>query len=62
MLSNYQTIVRREMMENKLIKVLTKNSVRCLVCNTILESKYIHNYVQCSCPNQTFTDGGLTKL
>ena len=41
------------------IKVLTKNSVRCLVCNTILESKYRHNYIQCSCPNQTFTDGGL---
>ena len=46
-------------MDNKIIKVLTKNSVRCLVCNTILESKYRHNYVQCSCPNQTFTDGGL---
>ena len=46
-------------MDNKLIKVLTKNSVKCLVCNTILESKYRHNYVQCSCPNQTFTDGGL---
>lgn len=49
-------------MDNKLIKVLTKNSVKCLMCNTILESKYRHNYVQCSCPNQTFTDGGLTKL
>ena len=46
-------------MDNKLIKVLTKNSVKCLICNTILESKYGHNYVQCSCPNQTFTDGGL---
>ena len=46
-------------MDNKLIKVLSKNSVKCLLCNTILESKYRHNYVQCSCPNQTFTDGGL---
>ena len=46
-------------MDNKLIKVLTKNSVKCLVCNTILESKYRHNYVQCSCPNQTACDGGL---
>ena len=46
-------------MNDSTIKVLTKNSVRCLVCNTILESKYRHNYVQCSCPNQTFTDGGL---
>ena len=47
-------------MDNKLIKVLTKNSIKCLVCNTILESKYRHNYVQCPCPNQTFTDGGLS--
>ena len=47
-------------MDNKLIKVLTKNAIKCLVCNTILESKYRHNYVQCSCPNQTFTDGGLS--
>ena len=46
-------------MNESTIKVLTKNSVRCLVCNTILESKYRHNYVQCSCPNQTFNDGGL---
>ena len=46
-------------MDNKLIKVLTKNAIKCLMCNTILESKYRHNYVQCSCPNQTFTDGGL---
>ncbi len=47
-------------MDNKLIKVLTKNSVKCLICNTILESKHRHNYVQCSCPNQTFNDGGLS--
>lgn len=47
-------------MGDNTIKVLTKNSVRCLVCNTILESKYRHNYVQCSCSNQTFTDGGLS--
>ena len=46
-------------MDNKLIKVLTKNLVKCLMCNTILESKHRHDYVQCSCPNQTFTDGGL---
>ena len=46
-------------MDNKLIKVLTKNSVKCLVCNTILESKHRHDFVMCPCPNQTFTDGGL---
>ena len=47
-------------MNNKLIKVLTKNSVKCLICNTILESKHRHDFVMCSCPNQTFTDGGLS--
>ena len=47
-------------MDNKLIKVLTKNSVKCLMCNTILESKHRHDFVMCPCPNQTFTDGGLS--
>ena len=47
-------------MENKLIKVLTKNSVKCLMCNTILESKHRHHFVTCGCKNQTFNDGGLS--
>ena len=47
-------------MENKLIEVLTKNSVKCLICNTILESKYRHDFVMCPCPNQTSNDGGLS--
>jgi len=47
-------------MDNKLIKVLTKNSIKCLICNTILESKHRHDFVMCPCPNQTFTDGGLS--
>ena len=46
-------------MDNKLIKVLTKNSVKCLVCNTILESKHRHDFVKCHCPNETKCDGGL---
>ena len=49
-------------MDNKLVKVLTKNSVKCLVCNTILESKHRHDFVMCQCPNETFADGGLSKL
>lgn len=40
-------------------RVLTRNAVKCLVCNTTLESKNRHNYVQCSCPNEVATDGGL---
>ena len=47
------------MMDNKLIKVLTKNSVKCLICNTILESKHRHDFVMCPCPNETACDGGL---
>ncbi len=47
-------------MENKLVKVLTKNSVKCLICNTILESKHRHDFVMCPCLNQTFVDGGLS--
>ena len=46
-------------MDNKLIKLLTKNSVKCLVCNTILESKHRHDFVMCQCPNETACDGGL---
>lgn len=46
-------------MENKIIKVLKRNAVKCLVCNTILESKNRHHYVQCSCSNKTACDGGL---
>ena len=46
-------------MENKTKKVLTRNAVKCLVCNSVLESRYRHNYVQCSCPNEVATDGGL---
>ena len=47
-------------MDNKLIKVLTKNSIKCLVCNTILESKHRHDFQQCNCSNKAFVDGGLS--
>ena len=47
-------------MDNKLIKVLTKNAIKCLVCNTILESKHRHDFQQCNCSNKAFVDGGLS--
>ena len=47
-----------ELKEKGLVKVLTLNSVRCLVCNEVLVSKSQHHYVQCQCPNETATDGG----
>ena len=49
-----------ELKEKGLVKVLTLNSVRCLVCNEVLVSKSQHHFVSCRCKNQCFTDGGLT--
>lgn len=46
--------------ENEIIKVLTRNVIKCLVCNTVLESKHRHHYVQCHCSNEAVTDGGLS--
>ena len=40
-------------------KVLTKNAIKCLVCNTVLVSKHRHDCVKCHCPNETACDGGL---
>lgn len=41
------------------IAVLTKNSIKCLECNTVLESKYRHDFSSCSCDNEAHVDGGL---
>ena len=41
------------------ITVLTKNSIKCLECNTVLESKYRHDFSSCSCDNEAHVDGGL---
>ena len=49
-------------MDNKLIKVLTKNAIKCLVCNTILESKHQHDFQRCNCSNGAFVDGGLSYI
>ena len=46
-------------MENKTKMVLTRNAVKCLVCNSVLESRHRHDYAQCSCPDEVATDGGL---
>ena len=48
-----------ELDKDEVIKVLTRNAIKCLVCNTVLESKYQHNFRSCGCPNQSFVDGGL---
>ena len=42
------------------MNVLTRNSIKRLVCNTILESKHQHDFRQCNCSNKAFVDGGLS--
>jgi len=34
------------------------NKVECLACGAILVSKFRHDFQQCDCKNQTYTDGG----
>lgn len=36
--------------------------VRCKRCGEVLESRHRHDFVQCSCPNETFVDGGNDYL
>ena len=48
-----------ELKEKGLVKVLVRNAVRCIACDSILESKTGHDYVKCHCPNETACDGGL---
>ena len=48
-----------ELKEKGIRRVLTLNSIKCLECNTVLESKNQHHFVTCGCKNQTFNDGGL---
>ena len=40
------------------IQVLTRNAIKCLQCNTVLESKHRHDFQCCGCENQSFVDGG----
>ena len=37
---------------------LIKNSIKCLLCDEVLESKHVHDFQQCSCES-CFIDGGL---
>ncbi len=40
---------------------LYKNSATCLLCNTTIESKHVHDFVSCKCGN-VFVDGGLDYI
>ena len=43
---------------NDTVTILVRNAVKCLSCNTVLESKYRHDFQCCMCSNQTSVDGG----
>ena len=47
-------------MNKETIDVLARNAIKCLQCNTVLESKYQHDFQSCKCSNQAFVDGGLS--
>jgi hypothetical protein len=36
---------------------IIKNSAKCLICNDVLESKYRHDFVTCSCGNLSVDSG-----
>ena len=40
------------------LEKIVLNRVQCKECGEILTSYYRHDYVKCSCPNETMTDGG----
>ena len=58
-MSEYWELKEKGSSKEQLRKVLTHNSVKCLECGEILESKKRHHMSMCSCPNQTACDGGL---
>lgn len=37
-------------------------AIRCKMCNTVLISKFRHDFRRCDCPNHTFVDGGEDYL
>ena len=44
-----------------LFSKITKNAVKCLQCDEIIESRHVHDFVSCSC-GCCSVDGGLSYL
>lgn len=44
--------------ESKIIQ----NARKCLMCNTIIVSTHVHDFVRCGCENRVMVDGGLDYL
>lgn len=43
------------------VRVIKANRAKCLLCHEVLESKYTHDFVTCSCGNLS-VDGGHSYL
>lgn len=44
---------------------LKRNAVHCLNCGTTIESRHVHDFRRCACPDEqdsVFVDGGLAYL
>ena len=39
------------------MRKILRNAIRCKICGDVIESKSVHNFVQCSC-GSCFVDGG----
>jgi Zn finger protein HypA/HybF involved in hydrogenase expression len=42
-------------------QTITRNAVRCLKCNTVIESRSVHDFCQCPC-GSIAVDGGKEYL
>ena len=42
-------------------KKITRNAILCMQCDDLIESKHVHDFVQCKC-GATFVDGGHEYL
>lgn len=42
-------------------KKIIRNRCQCTVCGSIIESKSVHDFVQCAC-GRVFTDGGVDYI
>lgn len=41
--------------------MIIRNAARCRACGTVVESTYVHDFVQCAC-GAIFVDGGREYL
>ena len=39
------------------MRVIKRNAIRCKLCGDVIESKFTHDFVECSC-KKSFVDGG----